>query len=69
MVAVGSASAGALSAGLLATATGSLPAVFWASAAVIAVPALLTARSLRAADHPLTASNRHLPPTITETNP
>lgn len=50
MVAVGAASLGALAAGLIATLTGSLPAVFWVSAVVIAAPALLTAPSLRAAD-------------------
>lgn len=46
MVAVGGATAGALIAGLVAGAAG-LPAVFWLSAAIIAIPALLVAPSLR----------------------
>lgn len=46
MVAVGAATAGALIAGLVADAAG-LPAVFWLSAAVIAIPAVLVAPSLR----------------------
>ena len=46
MVAVGTATLGALVAGVVADAVG-LPAVFWLSAAVIAVPAVLVAPSLR----------------------
>lgn len=46
MVAVGAATAGALVAGLVADTAG-LPAVFWLSAAVIAIPAVLVAPTLR----------------------
>ena len=46
MVAVGTATAGALVAGVVAAAAG-LPAVFWLSAAVIAIPAVLVAPTLR----------------------